>query len=141
MPNPTTLWPGSPIVAVVDDDESVREALCDLLAVIDIRCREFDRAEGLLMEYRAGTFDCVITDVRMPGMSGLELQQRLRVADPQLPVIFVSADASPVTRARAFAGGAAAYLAKPVGDDILFTHLRAVLARGRAADVGGDADE
>ncbi|MCG6205809.1 response regulator [Rhodopseudomonas sp. HC1] len=132
MPVSTTPLLEGPLVAVVDDDESVREALCDLLAVMDIRCRAFDRAEAFLITYRAGAFDCLITDVRMPGLSGLDLQDRLRRISPPLPVIFISADTSAATRARALAGGAIAFLAKPISGGALYEHLRVILKPGRS---------
>ncbi|RJF75492.1 response regulator transcription factor [Rhodopseudomonas palustris] len=141
MPASTPHLLKSAIVAVVDDDESVREALCDLLAVMDIHCRTFDRAEALLMAYRAGAFDCVVTDVRMPGIGGLELQTRLRKIAPSLPVIFISADTSAVTRSRAIASGAIAYLVKPISAASLYEHLRAVLSPGRARGAGESSDE
>ena len=84
----------TPIVAVVDDDEAVREALSDLLMVMEVACRTFDRAEAFMAEYVPGHFDCLITDVAMPGMSGLELQERLRELDSSMPVIIITADTS-----------------------------------------------
>lgn len=141
MPASTPHLRKNAIVAVVDDDESVREALCDLLAVMDIHCRSFDCAEALLMEYRAGAFGCVVTDVRMPGIGGLELQNRLRKIAPSLPVIFISADTSALTRSRAMACGAIAYLVKPISAEALYGHLRAVLSPGRAWGADESSDE
>jgi len=134
--NPSRLLE-SPIVAVVDDDESVRQALCDLLSVMDIDCRAFDRAEAFLMAYRADAFDCLITDVRMPGLSGLDLQDRLRALGASMPVIFLSADDSAATRSRALSGGAFAYLTKPVGDEALYACLQSALRRGRPPGMDG----
>ncbi len=65
------------LIAIVDDDEAMREALCDLLLVLDFACRSFDRAEAFMAEFESARFDCLITDVSMPGRSGLELQERL----------------------------------------------------------------
>jgi FixJ family two-component response regulator len=141
MPASTTRLLKGPTVAVVDDDESVREALCDLLGVMDIRCRAFDRAEAFLRSYRAGAFDGLVTDVRMPGMSGLELQDRLRRLSPLLPVIFISADTSAATRGRALAGGAIAYLVKPISGVALYEHLRVILRPERAAGTDEEPDE
>ena len=61
----------APIVAIVDDDEAVREALSDLLLVLDLSCRTLDRAEAFMAEYVPGKLDCLITDISMPGYSGL----------------------------------------------------------------------
>ena len=118
-----------PIVAVVDDDEAVREALSDLLLVLGLACRTFDRAEAFMAEYDPNHFDCLITDVSMPGRSGLELQERLRELGSPMPVIIITADTRPATRERALSGGAVACLTKPINDDVLFRHLKSVLNR------------
>jgi FixJ family two-component response regulator len=110
----------------------VREALSDLLAVLDMSCRTFDRAESFLASYTPGRFDCLITDVSMPGMSGLELQQRLRALGSSMPVIIITSTTDPTTRVRALEGGAHAFLVKPVHDDHLIRHLESALKpRGR----------
>ncbi|MET0745596.1 MAG: response regulator, partial [Microvirga sp.] len=92
----------------------MREALCELLVVLGLRCRSFGRAEALLAEIEPGLFDCVITDVKMPGMSGLDLLRRLRALDPALPVLVITSGLDPQTRIRALEDGALAYLTKPV---------------------------
>ncbi|MCA6109773.1 response regulator [Bradyrhizobium sp. CNPSo 4026] len=116
----------APLVAIVDDDEAVREALSDLL-VLDLPCRTFDRAEAFMAEYVPGRFDCLITDVSMPGHSGLDLLQRLRSIGSSMPVIIVTADTNPTTRLRAIGGGAHAYLTKPVSGAALLSHLQSAL--------------
>jgi FixJ family two-component response regulator len=120
----------APIVAIVDDDEAVREALSDLLLVLDLSCRTFDRAEAFMAEFVPGKFDCLITDVSMPGRSGIELLQRLRSLGSSLPVIVITADTNPATRSRAMKSGAHAFLTKPVNSDTLFQHLQSALSRG-----------
>jgi two-component system response regulator FixJ len=117
----------TPIVAIVEDDEAVREALSDLLAVLNLSHRTFDRAESFLSEYAPGQFECLITDVRMPGISGLELQQRLRTLGSSMPVIIITSATDPRNRARALEGGAHAFLTKPVSDDVLIRHLRSAM--------------
>jgi len=117
------------LVAVVDDDDDVREALSDLLAVLGLSCRTFDRAEALLAVYEPGIFDCVITDVRMPGIGGLDLLRRLRNLDPAVSVIVITSDTNPKTCAQALAAGARACLTKPVEDDVLLDHLKSSLGR------------
>jgi two-component system response regulator FixJ len=119
----------APIVAIIDDDEAVREALSDLLLVLDLPCRTFDRAEAFMGEYVPGRFDCLITDVSMPGHSGLDLLQRLRSIGSSIPVIIVTADTNPTTRSSAMTGGAHAYLTKPVSGEALLRHLRSALSR------------
>jgi FixJ family two-component response regulator len=117
------------VVAVVDDDDAVREALMDLLSVMGFQCRPFDRAEALLAEYEPTAFDCIVTDVKMPGMSGFDLLQRLHGIDASVPVIVITSDTNPALRARALAGGAHGFLTKPVGDDVLLRLLQSALAR------------
>jgi two-component system response regulator FixJ len=117
----------APIVAIVDDDEAVREALSDLLLVLDLSCRTFDRAEAFMAEYVAGSFDCLITDVRMPGHSGLDLLQHLRSIGSAMPVIVITADTNPATPSRAMRYGAYAYLTKPIETEALLRHLQSAL--------------
>jgi two-component system response regulator FixJ len=105
----------------------VRDALSDLLQELNVSCRTFDRAEAFLAEYASQQFDCLITDVSMPGVSGLELQQRLRGLGSAMPVIFVTSATDAATRARALAGGAHAFLAKPVSNDVLIRNLKSAL--------------
>lgn len=119
----------APLVAIVDDDEGMREALSDLLLVLDLACRTFDRAEALLAEYEPGRFDCIITDVRMPGISGLDLLRWLRSFDAPTPVIVITSDTNPKVCAQALDAGAHAFLTKPVEDHVLLAHLQSALAR------------
>ena len=82
-----------------------------------------------MAEYVPGKLDCLITDISMPGYSGLDLLRRLRSIGSSLPVIIVTADTSPTTRSRAMKGGADAYLTKPVSSEALFRHLQSALRR------------
>ena len=123
-----TLLVKAPLVAIVDDDEGMREALSDLLLVLDLACRTFDRAEALLAVYEPGLFDCIITDLRMPGLGGLDLLRRLRRFGAPTPVIVVTSDTSPGACARALAAGAHAFLTKPVEGDLLLDRLESALA-------------
>jgi len=119
----------APLVAIVDDDEGMRDALSDLLLVVDLACRTFDRAEALLAEYEPGRFDCIITDVRMPGISGLDLLRRLRSFDAPTPVIVITSDTNPQACSQALEEGAHAFLTKPIEDHVLLGHLNSALAR------------
>ena len=93
-----------------------------------------------MADYVPGRFDCLITDVSMPGRSGLELQERLRDLGASIPVIIITADANPATRSRALRGGAHAFLTKPVNDNVLFQHLQSALnLSGRSRD--GDRED
>jgi FixJ family two-component response regulator len=126
-----------PVIAIVDDDEAVREALADLLQVMGFSAQAFDRADAFLADYAPGRFDCLITDVRMPGIGGLALQQRLRALGSAMPVIIITSYTDPITRARALEGGARAFLTKPVADDFLLHHLRSALGQDGAEEEAG----
>jgi FixJ family two-component response regulator len=115
-------------VAILDDDQAVREALCDLLEVVGVATCGFSDAEVFLAAHSPGAFAGLITDVEMPGMSGLELQRRLSVLEPGLPVVVVSAAADPNVRLQALESGARAYLAKPMEHDLLLRQVMAMLA-------------
>lgn len=112
-----------PMIAIVDDDEAVRDALCDLLLVEGMTAHSFAGASDFLAE-DVNAFGCLITDVRMPEINGLELQQRLRVRGSKLPVIFITSSANDATRTEALRGGATAWFTKPVADDALLGVLR-----------------
>lgn len=116
------------VVAIVDDDQAVREALCDLLEVTGVATWGFADAESFLSAHAQRAFAGLITDVEMPGMSGLELLERLRGLEPALPVIVVSAAADARIRLRALEGGARAYLAKPIEHDLLLRQVTAILS-------------
>jgi len=120
------------VIAIVDDDLAVREALCELLEVEGMAALGFERAVAFLD--RAGEFDCVISDVRMPGMDGLELQRRLRACGSAIPMIFVTSLADETACARALRDGATAWFAKPVMNATLLGALRVALgSTGRDA--------
>ena len=128
----------SPVIAVVDDEEAIRDALSDLLLVMGYSCHVFDRAESFLAADAPDRFDCLITDIRMPGISGLELLQRLKAAGSTMPVIVVTSVTDPSTRSRALEGGAHAYLTKPVTDEVLLQSLKSALPD---KDIPSDDDE
>jgi two-component system response regulator FixJ len=119
--------PKTLLVAVVDDDEAIREALCDLMMVTGLGCSTFDSAPAFLNNDAPDDFDCLITDVRMPGMSGIDLLERMRAGGSNLPVIVLTSVLDSGTRARAFELGAQAWLTKPVADDALLDQLKAAI--------------
>ena len=109
-----------PLVAVVDDDFSVRESLESLIRSVGMRVRVFASAEQFLNSPHPDSYDCLILDIRMPGMSGTELHRHLRSKGFKVPVIFITAHAEDQeTRARAHSAGAVAYLIKPFEEDEL----------------------
>jgi len=114
-----------PVIAIVDDDAEMRAALCDLLLVEALSCRAFESAETFLAAHAPGVFASVITDVRMPGMTGLELLVRIKRCEPDLPVIVVTSAVDTQTRQKAMDGGARAFLVKPIRDADLLDHLAA----------------
>jgi FixJ family two-component response regulator len=112
------------LITVVDDDASVRESISSLLRSVGYAVNEFGSAEEFVASATLGQTDCLITDVRMPGMSGLELQRRLALSHPRLPVILMTAHAADEeVRLRALKDGAVEYLFKPLDEETL---LRAV---------------
>ena len=113
----------------------MREALSELVEVFDFACMAFDGTESFLAAHAPGRFAGLVTDLNLLGESGLQLQQRLKLIDPDLPVIIISAQTDPSTRARALASGALAYLTKPINDQVLLRHLNAAL--GRAGEPPG----
>ena len=131
---------GSLLVSIVDDDASMRSSTRRLLGTFGFRAEAFASAQAFLDSGRLEDTACLVLDVRMPGMDGLELQRRLASRDRQLPIIFVSAHASAHEEARAMQAGALAFLRKPVSAEALLSALRAAEA---AALRGGpeDADE
>ena len=127
-----------PVVAIVDDDKAVREAIFDLLQVEGISGRTFDSAAAFLADYAPDRFDCLITDVRMPGGDGLGLQQKLRTLGSTMPVIVITSSTDQVTHRRALEGGAIAYFTKPVADEALLGQLRSALRRHAAPRGSGE---
>lgn len=117
----------APVIAVVDDDAGMREALSELIEVLDFDSRPFDGGPSLLASYRPGSYDCIVTDVRMPGMDGLELQRRLRELDADVPIIFVTSYEDEAIRTRALEMGARRFLSKPVNADELYDELKAAI--------------
>ncbi|PYP19570.1 MAG: two-component system response regulator [Gemmatimonadetes bacterium] len=120
--------PSPALVAVVDDDESIRESLRGLIRSIGLRVETFPSAEAFSRSAALGKTDCLILDVRMPGMSGLELQRELATGEHDIPIIFITAHGSDEgVRAGALRDGAVAYLSKPFSEDALLEAVTAAL--------------
>src|SRR5438876_8353159 len=118
---------GEPLVSIVDDDVSVRRSTRRLLLSSGLRAEAFASAEDFLQSGRVTETACLLLDVRMPGMDGLELQRRLGETDRLTPIIFLSARASEEEERRALRAGAANFLRKPVSKEALLLAIRAVL--------------
>ena len=116
-----------PIISVVDDDESVRQATKSLLKALGLRAEAFSSAEEFLDSLYLWETDCLILDVRMPGMGGLELQRQLAAASVQIPIIFTTAHGDQDVRAQALAAGAVAFLNKPFSEEALLNAIEIAL--------------
>ena len=117
------------MICVVDDDESVVEGLVSLLESVGYKAEGFGSAEDFLSSPQLGRTACLILDVRMPGMGGLELQRRLLARADDTPIIFVTAHGGSEISAEALRHGAAAFLPKPFSQESLLDAVRAALAK------------
>jgi FixJ family two-component response regulator len=115
------------MVAVVDDDDSFRAALQRLLRSAGFTVRSFASAEEFLASGQLNETGCLITDIRMPGMSGLDLQTKLNADRCPIPTIFVTAHGDEKMRLQAMRGGAVKFLAKRFDDSILLESVRTAL--------------
>jgi FixJ family two-component response regulator len=116
-----------PLVSVVDDDESVRESLPDLLNEFGYSVRAFSSPLEFLASDALEQTRCLILDVAMPGMTGIELQAELKQRDSQIPIIFITATRDETIRARVVELGAVACLTKPFTEADLLEELRSVI--------------
>ena len=116
---------------VVDDDASVRGALARLLHSAGYQTETFASAEGFLAESRFDAPGCIILDVRMPGLNGLELQQTLAAADRQLPIVFITGHGDVPMSVRAMKAGAEDFLPKPFDDEELLKAVAQALNRSQ----------
>ena len=124
---------GRPLVSVVDDDESVRESLPDLLREFGFAAEAFASAEEFLASKSIDTTDCLILDVAMPGMSGPDLLRELTRRQQRIPTVFITAHGSEATRPQLIAEGAVDCLLKPFSDASLREALDLALRIGRAS--------
>jgi len=108
-----------PTIAVVDDDQAIREAMDDLVRSCGFECRLFSSAEEFLKFNPRSEIDCMIVDVKMPGLSGIELQDELNKLGDRPPMIFVTSYKDDRTKTAAMNGGAMAVLGKPVDIEML----------------------
>jgi FixJ family two-component response regulator len=123
---------GEPTVFVVDDDEQARKSVCALVRSMGIQAESFASAEEFLDRYEGRRQGCLVTDVRMLGMSGLELQEELNRRNALLPIIVLTAYARTPLTVRAVKAGAVTVLEKPYEDDDLWDAIRNALAEDAA---------
>lgn len=115
------------VVAIVDDDESVRSALEGLMKESGFSALTFACAEEFLSSAGEQNTECLIADIRLPGMSGLELQSKLNENHQRIPILFITAHGDEKMRMKALRAGAVEFLTKPFDDEVLLDNLRAAL--------------
>jgi FixJ family two-component response regulator len=115
------------LVAIVDDDDLMRNALEGLLKAVGLRAQAFSSAEEFLESGQPKQTACLIADIRMPGMSGLELQAKLNADACRIPIVFITAHGDEKMRMQAMRAGAVEFLAKPFDDEALLDSVRAAL--------------
>src|SRR6266478_6133583 len=115
------------LVAILDDDELIRTALQGLLKAAGLPAQAFASAAEFLNSGQQHQIACLITDIRMPGMSGLELQAKLNAERCRIPIIFITAHGDEKLRMQALRAGAVEFLAKPFDDEALLESVRGAL--------------
>ena len=115
------------MVAIIEDDESYRAAVHRLLKSAGLSVQSFDSAEAFLNSGQQYETGCLISDIRMPGMSGLELQAKLKSDHCPIPTIFITAHGDEKMRMQALRAGAVEFMAKPFDDEALLESVRAAL--------------
>jgi FixJ family two-component response regulator len=115
------------LVVIVDDDDSMRSAVQDLLEAVGLAASGFASAEEFLRSGKQHETACLITDIRMPGMSGLDLQAQLNAERCRIPIIFITAHGDEKMRLQARREGAVEFLSKPFDNEVLLDGVRAAL--------------
>ena len=118
-----------PTICIVDDDDSVRKALGRLVRAAGYKADAFESAEDFLAGGRMDLSSCLILDVHLPGMNGLELQTAMKSESQDLPIIFISAFSNPAARSSAIATGAIDFLPKPLDTDRLLTTIERAISK------------
>src|SRR6201988_4447167 len=118
---------GAKMVAIVDDDELMRGALQGLLKAVGMQAQTFASAEEFLQSGKQRETACLIADIRMPGMSGLELQAKLNADACRIPIVFITAHGDEKMRMQAMRAGAVEFMTKPFNDEALLDSVRAAL--------------
>lgn len=121
--------PGEPLVAVVDDDDLMRRSTRRVLRSVGLRAEAFASAEEFLMSGLVAETACLVLDLRMPGMNGLQLQQHLAGTSNPVPIIFLSAHSTTDDERKALQAGAVQFLQKPVSKDALLLAIHKALTR------------
>jgi FixJ family two-component response regulator len=123
---------GVPLIAIVDDDDSLRNSLENLIRSFGFRAQGFPSAEAFLSWRQARETACLIIDVRMPGMNGLDLQRQLMTRNWRVPIVFITSHVDDHAQARALEDGAVAFLYKPCREEDLLNAIETALRQTRA---------
>jgi FixJ family two-component response regulator len=129
MPTKATPLTQSSIISIVDDDDWARSGLGDLISALGYTTRTFASADEFVASGSVDDSSCLITDLHMPGLNGLDLQDRLRQDGHRIPIIILTAYPQEHHRAQAFAGGAAYFLTKPLDETALAACLATIAGR------------
>jgi len=116
------------VISIIDDNESIRSALRRLIRSIGLPAEDFASAEEFLLSSRSQDSACLILDLQLPGMSGLELQSQLHVSNPGVPIVFISAHGDEQARAKTLTAGAVEFLQKPFSEEALFEAIKTSLS-------------
>ena len=119
--------PVIPLISIVDDDDAHRSSLENLIRSVGMRAQGFPSAEAFLSSNHMHETRCLVLDVRMPGMSGPELQRQMAVANSHIPIIFITAHEDDAQRNQALEAGAVAFLHKPFYEEELLNAIDAAL--------------
>jgi FixJ family two-component response regulator len=119
--------PAAPVVFVIDDDASVRDAISSLIQSVGLRTEVFASVSEFLAHKRSSTMSCLILDVRLPGVSGLEFQSELAKANAEIPIIFITGHGDIPMTVKAMKAGAVEFLTKPFRDQDLLDAIQVAL--------------
>jgi FixJ family two-component response regulator len=125
---------GEALISIVDDDESVREGVTDLVMTLGFSAQSFTSAEDFLNSDQLHNTSCLIADLQLPGMTGLELHDRLVASGFAIPTLVMTASPDESIRVRALKAGVVCYLVKPFNEDEFLDGVRAALSHTRPAE-------
>ena len=117
------------LISIVDDDAAVRRTTAWLVESFDFRTAAFESGESFLRSGQVHETSCLVLDIQMPGMNGLQLQEHLTAAGYRIPIIFITGYGKKDWRQRAMQGGAVAFLEKPFSDELLLQSIRTALGQ------------
>jgi FixJ family two-component response regulator len=117
----------APLISIVDDDDSLRHSLGNLLRSVGLRVQEFASADAFLASPNMRETACLILDVRMPGMNGLDLQRHITAGNWRVPIVFITSHADDDARTRGLAAGAVGFLSKPFREQEILDAINAAL--------------